>query len=84
MEGDNGNIRVKIVGTYTVENEPQNAIRFHVKQLIFNGLALPDTTRADLEREFDLSFYPQLLIKYVKAKSVTLEDGELTVQLAIG
>lgn len=84
MEGDNGNIQVKIQGRYTVEDEPENAIRFHVDTLIFNGLELPDTTRADLEREFDLGFYPQKLIKYVKAKSVEMENGELIVQLTIG
>ncbi len=84
MEGNNGDIQVKIQGKYTVEEEPENAIRFHVDKLIFNGLALPDTTRADLEREFDLGFYPQKLIKYVKAQSVTIEDGKLIVQLKIG
>ncbi|BBI34694.1 coiled-coil domain-containing protein [Cohnella abietis] len=84
MEGNNGNITVKIQGRYTIENEPENAIRFHVDTLIFNGLALPDTTRADLEREYDLGFYPQKLIKYVKAQSVEMEDGKLIVQLKIG
>lgn len=84
MEGNNGQMEVKIQGRYTVENEPENAIRFHVDALIFNGLALPDTTRAELEQEFDLGFYPQKLIKYVKAQSVTLEDGNLIVQLGIG
>ncbi|WP_239617385.1 coiled-coil domain-containing protein [Cohnella mopanensis] len=84
MEGDNGNIQVKIQGRYTVENEPENAIRFHVDKLIFNGLELPDTTRADLEREFDLGFYPQKLIKYVKAQSVEIDNGKLIVQLTIG
>lgn len=84
MEGDNGNIKVKIQGRYTVENEPENAIRFHVDSLIFNGLELPDTTRADLEREFDLGFYPQKLIKFVKAQSVSMENGKLVVQLSIG
>ncbi|TFE31718.1 hypothetical protein [Cohnella luojiensis] len=84
MEGDNGHIQVKIQGRYTVEEEPENSIRFHVDSLIFNGLALPDTTRADLEREFDLGFYPQKLIKFVKAQSVEMKDGKLIVQLAIG
>ncbi|RKP55252.1 hypothetical protein D7Z26_08565 [Cohnella endophytica] len=84
MEGDNGNIKVTIQGHYTVEDEPENAIRFHVDSLIFNGLTLPDTTRADLEREFDLGFYPQKLIKYVKAKSVEMDEGRLVVQLSIG
>jgi peptidoglycan hydrolase CwlO-like protein len=84
MVGNNSDIQVKIQGRYTVEEQPENAIRFHVDALIFNGLNLPDTTRADLEREFDLGFYPQKLIKYVKAQSVLLEDGKLIVQLKIG
>jgi hypothetical protein len=84
MEGNNGDIQVKIQGRYTIEEEPENAIRFHVDTLVFNGLALPDTTRADLEREFDLGFYPQKLIKFVKAESVSLENGKLIVLLKIG
>ncbi|MFC4305624.1 coiled-coil domain-containing protein [Cohnella boryungensis] len=84
MEGDNGNLQVIIQGRYSIQNEPENAILFHVDKLVFNGLALPDTTRAELERDFDLGFYPQKLIKYVKATGVEMEDGFLTVQLAIG
>ncbi|WP_027088331.1 coiled-coil domain-containing protein [Cohnella panacarvi] len=84
MNGDNGNISVMIQGRYEVVNEPENAILFHVDKLVFNGLALPDTTRADLEREFDLGFYPQKLIKYIKAQSVSMEDGKLIVALKVG
>jgi len=84
MNGDNGSITVMIQGRYEVVNEPENAILFHVDKLVFNGLALPDTTRADLEREFDLGFYPQKLIKYIKAQSVSLEDGKLVVALKVG
>lgn len=83
MTGDNGNIQVKIEGRYIIENEPENALRFHVDALIFNGFSLPDTTRAELEREFDLGFYPQKLIKSIKARSVSLENGTLTVQLSL-
>jgi hypothetical protein len=84
LEGKNGDIQVKIQGRYTIVEEPENAILFHVDTLVFNGLTLPDTTRTDLEREFDLGFYPQKLIKYVKAQSVELKDGKLIVQLKIG
>ena len=84
MEGDTGSMSVKIQGRYTIEEEPENAIRFHVDALYFNGFALPDTTRAELEREFDLGFYPQKLIKFVVAESVTLDKGNLIVQLRIG
>lgn len=84
LDGSNGSIQVGIEGHYTVENEPKNAILFHIDKLVFNGLTLPDTTRADLEREFDLGFYPQQLIKFVKADSVELEQGKLIVRLRIG
>ncbi|WP_027091095.1 coiled-coil domain-containing protein [Cohnella thermotolerans] len=84
LEGSNGDVQVDIEGHYTVENEPENAIVFHIDKLVFNGLELPDTTRADLEREFDLGFYPQKLIKFVKADSVSLEQGRLIVRLRIG
>ncbi|MFC5403039.1 coiled-coil domain-containing protein [Cohnella soli] len=84
MKGDNGSISVLIQGRYEIVDEPENAILFHVDKLVFNGLELPDTTRKDLEREFDLGFYPQKLVKFVKAKSVSMEDGKLVVQLAVG
>lgn len=84
LNGSNGNIQVGIEGHYTVENEPENAILFHIDKLVFNGLTLPDTTRADLERQFDLGFYPQQLIKFVKADSVDVEQGKLIVRLRIG
>jgi hypothetical protein len=84
LQGDNGDLKIRIIGHYTLENEPENAILFHVDSLNFNGLELPDTTRADLQRNFDLGFYPQKLIKFVKAQSVSLEEGRLIVQLKIG
>ncbi|TJY43391.1 hypothetical protein E5161_05745 [Cohnella pontilimi] len=84
LEGDNGNLQIRIIGHYSLENEPENAILFHVDSLNFNGLELPDTTRADLQRNFDLGFYPQKLIKFVKAQSVSLEEGRLIVQLKLG
>lgn len=84
LSGDNGDIQVQIQGHYSLQDKPENAILFHIDGLVFNGLALPDTTRADLERSFDLGFYPQKLIQYVKAKSVELSPGRLTVELGIG
>lgn len=84
LAGASGGMQVEIGGHYTIVEEPENAILFHVDFLSFNGLELPDTTRADLEREFDLGFYPQKLVKFVKAQSVKLEPGRLIVELGIG
>lgn len=81
--GRRDGIEVVIEGRYTIEDEPAHAIRFHTEQLIFNGLALPDTTQRELERKFDLSFYPQLLVPFVRAAEATVDDGMLTVVLKI-
>lgn len=82
--GDNGKMQIEIGGHYTIQEEPVNALRFHVDSLVFNGLELPDTTRADLEREFDLGFYPQLLVAFVKVHNVSIAPGLLTVELKFG
>ncbi|QOS80255.1 hypothetical protein JNUCC31_04815 [Paenibacillus sp. JNUCC31] len=81
--GQRDQLQLSIEGHYTVENEPQNSIRFHVDKLVFNQLELPDTTRHMLEREFDLGFYPQKILSFVKATEVSTSEGILEVKLAI-
>jgi hypothetical protein len=83
VEGQQGTMKLRVEGHYTVENEPKNAILFHVDRLVFNGLELPDTTRNKLERDFDLGFYPQQLISYVKATEVRTLAGMLEVKLEL-
>ncbi|MNE85058.1 hypothetical protein D3C80_1820140 [compost metagenome] len=82
-QGKRENMEIQIAGHYTIENDPKNAILFHVDELLFNGFALPDTTRQALEKEFDLGFYPDLIVSFLKANAVTMEDGELTIKLSI-
>lgn len=83
VEGQQGTMKLRVEGHYTVENEPKNAILFHVDRLVFNGLELPDTTRNKLEKDFDLGFYPQQLISYVRAKEVRTLAGMLEVKLEL-
>lgn len=83
VTGKRDGLEVTISGHYTVEEEPRNGIRFHVDELIFNGLSLPDTTRKSLEEEFDLGFYPGKIVNFLKAKSVIIEEGNLIVKLSI-
>lgn len=83
VDGQQGTMKLKVEGHYSIENEPQNAILFHVDRLVFNGLELPDTTRNKLENDFDLGFYPQQLISYVKATEVHTLAGTLEVKLEL-
>ncbi|WP_036718785.1 coiled-coil domain-containing protein [Paenibacillus harenae] len=82
-QGQRDNMEIRITGHYTIVNEPKNAILFHVDELIFNGFTLPDTTRQALEREFDLGFYPDLIVSFLKAKSVEMKDGKLVIELSL-
>ncbi|WP_028544957.1 hypothetical protein [Paenibacillus taiwanensis] len=81
--GEREGIKVVVEGTYTLENEPENAIRFHVGRLQFNGLELPESTHKQLEEQFDLNFYPQQLIQFIEAKEVIVEPHVLTVKLSV-
>lgn len=82
-QGVKDGMELSVSGHYTVEDEPQNGLIFHIDKLLFNGFALPDTTRSELEDQFDLGFYPGLIISFLKATSVEIEDGELVVQLRV-
>lgn len=81
--GSREGLNLRVEGHYTVENEPQNSIVFHVDQLVFNGLELPDTTRMELQNDFDLGFYPQKIVPFVKADEAVIQKGTLTVKLKL-
>lgn len=81
--GSRDGISIEVIGTYTVESDPKNHIQFHIDSLKFNGIPLPDTTKQELEQTFDLSFYPQQILKFLTAKDVSISDGELVVSLAV-
>ncbi|MFC4778484.1 coiled-coil domain-containing protein [Paenibacillus sp. GCM10023252] len=82
-EGERDGMAVSVSGRYTVEDKPKNGIYFHIDKLLFNGFALPDTTRLALQEEFDLGFYPSKILSFVKAEKVTIADGELIVELSL-
>ncbi|GLX68244.1 coiled-coil domain-containing protein [Paenibacillus glycanilyticus] len=79
--GNHDNMEIAVGGHYTVEETPKNGIVFHVDELLFNGFALPDTTRKTLEEKFDLGFYPGDIISFIQAKSVEVKNNELIVYL---
>ncbi|WP_339324096.1 hypothetical protein [Paenibacillus sp. FSL W8-0194] len=82
-EGKSGTLTLQVEGHYSIENEPENSILFHVDKLVFNGLELPDTTCRQLESEFDLGFYPQQIVSFVKATEVSSTDQVLHVTLKL-
>lgn len=82
-QGSRDGFDLKIEGHYSVENAPDNSIMFHVDRLIFNGFELPDTTSRELERDFDLGFYPKQIVPFIEATEATITKGILTVKLKL-
>ncbi|MEF2964691.1 hypothetical protein V3851_02525 [Paenibacillus sp. M1] len=83
VQGRREDLELKVEGHYTVDNEPENSITFHVDRLQFNGLDLPDTTLAELENDFDLGFYPKKIVPFVEATEADIEKGKLIVRLKL-
>ncbi|MDQ0192597.1 hypothetical protein J2T20_000936 [Paenibacillus wynnii] len=81
--GKSGNLSLQLKGHYTLLAPPESGLMFHVDDIIFNGLKLPDTTRKSLEEEFDLGFYPEKVISFLHATEVESKKGVLHVTLTL-
>lgn len=81
--GTSGGLSLTLTGHYTIQEEPVNGLMFHVDRVVFNGLELPDTTRKELEEEFDLGFYPAKIVSFLRAAEVSSADGVLHVKLSL-
>ncbi|MBC8079245.1 MAG: hypothetical protein H7X86_02795, partial [Gorillibacterium sp.] len=81
-ESGDAELSASIIGYYTVEEDP-NRLQFHVERLDYKGFPLDETTNRALEKEYDLSLTPGLVLPMLKAKEVTTENGMLTVKFAI-
>lgn len=81
--GHHEGMDIMISGKYTVLQKPKNVIKFHITKLQFNGLTLPDTTARELEKRFDLGFYPQKVMSVFKANTISITKNQLAVQLEL-
>jgi hypothetical protein len=80
--GQEGDIHVLIKGRYELESQP-NAIRFHIDELVYNGLLLPETTAKALESDYQLAIYPQHFASFFVATGVDVNDGSMAVTLKL-
>ncbi|MDQ1912967.1 hypothetical protein RAC89_21465 [Paenibacillus sp. GD4] len=83
--GKQDNIDVLIKGSYQLaeKNSGVKYVRFRINELHFNGYPLPDTTAADLEKEFDLGIYPQNVARFLQVTQVRIEEGKLSLHLKL-
>ncbi|MEI7026731.1 coiled-coil domain-containing protein [Paenibacillus sp. y28] len=81
VSGEEDGQAMMIKGTYQIENTPQNAIRFKIDDLQYNGFATPESTKAELETEYPLVIYPQLFASFIQATDIQLTEGKLQILL---
>lgn len=81
VKGEHNGAAVTIQGRYTLEQEPTNHIRYSIASLLYDELALPDTTVQSLEEQFDLSIYPDQFQISLEATEVSMEDNQLRIKL---
>ncbi|MCZ8511207.1 hypothetical protein O9H85_01880 [Paenibacillus filicis] len=86
--GRHDNLDIQIKGSYrlAVKDDGKNKpyIRFQMEELTFNGFSLPQTTVEDMENQFDLGIYPQLVTPFLQATGVKLQDHLLSIYLKLG
>jgi hypothetical protein len=83
VSGQDRGVSVRIVGGYQVEQEPENVIRFRMKQLSFQNIELPDTTMEYLTKVYDLNLYTKDMNKLAGIKSITIKEGEMDIRVRL-
>jgi chemotaxis protein histidine kinase CheA len=83
--GNQEDVTIKIKGSYQLAEKSDGSqyVRFQIDELQFNGFTLPETTAAELEKDFDLGIYPQKLLSILQVTGVKLENGKLSLYLKL-
>ncbi len=73
---------LQLTGHYLLEEKPENALRFVIDGLSYNGFQLPDTTIQALQEQIDLSIYPKQIASFLIATAVNIGQNVLNVDFS--
>lgn len=79
VEGTYDQMNLRIVGKYELVSPKE--LRFHITELAFDGFALPQTTIEEMEKKYNLGFYPSVISPNVNVEGIRLADRALSLQL---
>jgi len=80
VSGSYDQVNLKIVGEYELVSPTE--LKFKITQLLFDGFELPFTTIEELEKEYNLGFYPALINPNIRVEGVSLDMQQLKLKLA--
>ncbi len=81
VEGSYDQMNLRIVGKYELVSPRE--LKFHITRLTFDGFELPQTTIEEMEKKYDLGFYPSVISPNVKVESIRLSNRALTLKLKL-
>lgn len=81
VDGTYEHMQLRLVGTYELVSPSE--LKFHISELYFDGFALPPSTVADMEKMYDLGFYPGLISPNIQVEGISMQDEELKLHLRL-
>lgn len=81
VEGTYDHMQLRITGNYELVSPTH--LKFHITSLFFDGFELPQSTVEEMEKMYDLGFYPELISPNIYVEMLTLEDEELQLYLKL-
>jgi|GEM_PF-600820 len=81
VEGSYDQMNLRIVGEYEVVSPKE--LKFHIRELQFDGFQLPQATIDEMEKLYDLSFYPAMISPRIQVEGITLANQELKLRMKL-
>ncbi len=81
VEGEYDHMKLRLVGSYELVSPKQ--LKFKITELYFDGFALPSSTVEEMEKQYDLGFYPELISPNIQVQGISMMDEELRLQLKV-
>ncbi|MGZ0050016.1 coiled-coil domain-containing protein [Brevibacillus gelatini] len=81
VEGTYDHMELRLVGSYELVSPTE--LKFHISELSFDGFALPQATIDEMEKAYDLGFYPELISPNIQVLGISLQNEELKLQLKL-
>ncbi|MBO8162231.1 MAG: hypothetical protein H0Z34_00760 [Brevibacillus sp.] len=80
VEGSYDQVNLRLTGQYQLVSPTE--LQFHINQLLYDGFELPTSTVEELEKEYDLGFYPALINPNIRVEDLLLDDQQLQLKLS--
>lgn len=81
VQGKHNDVQLYLKGSFEVTDNRN--LQFFISELKFDEFSLPEATIEQLEKEFDLGFYPSYFYESAKVTSFDLSDGSLKMIIEI-